>query len=110
MMRPFSQELIKIDSLLAISLDHYGRIAGRSGLALKNVIGGDAGVIDSDFRGIDAVVLFNHSKSSYEVNVGDRIAEMIFEKYEMVKFVELPYSEELPKTDRDSNGFGSSSV
>ena len=62
---------------LAIPLDHYGRIAGFSGLALKREIGVDAGVIDSDFRGIVAVVLFNHSKSPYEVNVGDCIAQMI---------------------------------
>ena len=35
---------------------------------------------------------------------------MIFEKYETVKFVELTDSEEPPKTERDSNGFGSSDV
>ena len=46
----------------------------------------------------------------YEVNVADRIAQMIFRKYETVKFVELTDSEELPKTERDSNGFGSSAV
>ena len=40
--------------------DHYGRITRRSGFALKHRIGIGAGVIDSDFTGIDAVVLFNH--------------------------------------------------
>ena len=109
-MRFFSQERIKTDLFLAIPLDHQGRIAGRSGLALKHGIDVGTGVIDSGFRGIVAVVLFNHSKSPYELNVDDRIAQMIFQKYETVKFVDLTGSEELPKTERDSNGFGSSGV
>ena len=101
---------MKTDLFLAIPPDHYGRIAGRSDFALKDEIGVGAGVIGSDFRGIVAVVLFNQSKSPYEVNIGDRIAQMIFEKYETVRFVELANREKLPKTEKDSDGFGSSGV
>ena len=86
--------------------DHYGRTAEFSGLTLKHGTGVGAGVIDSNFRGIVTVVLINHSKFSYEVNVGDCIIQMIFEKYEIVKFVELTDSGNLPKTERDSNSSG----
>ena len=86
-----------------IPLNDYGRIVGCSGLTLKHGICIGTGMIVFDFRGIVALL-------SYEVNVADHIAQMIFRKYETVKFVELTDSKELPKTERDSNGFGSSAV
>lgn len=74
----------------------YGRIAPRSGLAVKNFIdvGGEwlsfnwgvivrsnlAGVVDEDYRGILKVVLFNHSDTDFEVKAGDRIAQLICER------------------------------
>ena len=49
-------------------------------------------------------------KSPYEVNVGDHIPQIIFEMYETGKFAELTDSEELPETERDSEGFVSCGV
>lgn len=60
----------------------YGRIAPRSGLALKNGIDVMAGVIDPDYIGIVGVVLINHGDSPFKINVGDRIAQLIFERFE----------------------------
>ena len=108
--RLFSQELIKTDLFIAILLDHYGGIAECSGLILKQEIGVGTGVLDSDFRVIVAIILFNHSKSPYEVNLGHRILQMIFEKLETVKFVKLTTEKKLSITERDSNSFGSSGV
>ena len=102
--QPFSQELIKTNLFLAIPPDQYGRIGGRSGLALKHGIGVVAGVIDSNFRGLIAVILFNHSRSPYEVNMGYHVAQMMFKKYETVKFVEWTDCEKLPKTERVFKG------
>ena len=48
----------------------YGRIAPRSGLAVKKYIDVGAGVIDSDYRGEVGVVLFNHSDNDFEVKTG----------------------------------------
>ena len=56
-------------------MDCYGRIATRSGMAFKGLNVG-AGVIDRDYRGNVGVVLFNHSKADYEINIGDRIASV----------------------------------
>ena len=57
----------------------YARIAPRSGLALKKFIDVGAGVVDADYRGEVGVVLFNHGDHDFEVNMGDRIAQLILE-------------------------------
>ncbi len=66
-----------------------------------------AGVVDSDYRGELKVVLFNLSKTDYVVNVGDRIAQFILEKYMPA---ELEVVEQLDNTVRGDGGFGSSGV
>lgn len=55
---------------------------------MNNNITAEAGVFDSDFRGIVKVLLFNHSDQKFSVEVEQRIAQMVFfEKFD-VKFVE----------------------
>ena len=58
----------------------YGRIAPRSSLALKKLIDVGARVVDSDYRGEIGVILFNFGNQDFIVNMGDRIAQLIFEK------------------------------
>ena len=66
---------VRLGISIALPENTYGRIAPRSGLALKGIdVGG--GVIDGDYRGEVAVVLFNHG-STYRVHRGDRIAQLI---------------------------------
>lgn len=65
---------------MAIPEGFYGRIAPRSGLACKKFIDVGAGVVDSDYRGEVKVLLFNFSKEDFEVEVGDRIAQIIIEQ------------------------------
>jgi len=55
----------------------YGRIAPRSGLALKHHIDVGGGVIDQDYRGIVGVILYDHSDTPFVVSCGDRIAQLI---------------------------------
>lgn len=55
--------IIKTGLAIKTPADTYGRIAPRSGLAVKNHIQVGAGVIDEDYRGEVCVVLFNHSKT-----------------------------------------------
>src|SRR5258706_7903732 len=85
--------------------DTYIRIAARSGLALKKKLQVDAGVIDPDYTREIKVLLSNRSSEPFQVNTGDKIAQIILEKavsapIKMVKYLE--------PTDRGDKGFGSS--
>lgn len=102
---PFSNALIQTDLSPTFPDGCYGRIAGRSGLALYNkiIIGG--GVVDPDFRGNVSVVLFNLGLEPFEIQRGDRIAQMICEKYTPAQICEVKCLSDTKRADR---GFGSS--
>lgn len=93
----------------------YGRIANRSSLSLKNGIEVGAGVIDSDYEGEIFVLLFNHGESSFQVEIGDRIAQIIFEKFHSPLVFKVDrFSNrlfvEMNDSVRGEKGFGSSGV
>jgi dUTP pyrophosphatase len=92
---------------LSVAIPHgfYGRIAPRSGLALKNGIDVLAGVIDSDYRGEILCVLINLSEADFFIHVHDRIAQLIIEK---IITPEPDWDADLDKTTRGQKGFGSS--
>lgn len=75
-------------------------------MAVKNGISTGAGVIDADYRGEVKIVLFNHSDRDFEVNKGDRIAQLVLEKIVNAEIQEIT-AEELTETERGSGGFGS---
>jgi len=85
----------------------YGRVAPRSGLAVKKFVDVGAGVIDADYRGQVGVVLFNFGKEDLVVKVGDRIAQLVLEKISSVEAVVVA---ELDDTARGEGGFGSTGV
>jgi dUTP pyrophosphatase len=87
--------------------NYYLRVAPRSGLAYKNGIFVNAGVIDWDYRGEIGVVLYNSSLNEFEINNGDRIAQLILEKINRVKIIQV---DNLDETIRGSNGFGSTGL
>lgn len=91
--------------------DCYARVAPRSGLTLKKGIDVGAGVIDSDYRGTVGVILFNHTDDDFEVNVGDRIAQLIVERIYTPEWEEVVDGDDhLEKTERGAGGFGSTGV
>lgn len=84
----------------------YGRIAPRSGLAVKHGLGVGAGVIDADYQGEIKVVLFNHDlRNNFVIRPGYRIAQLLLE------YVSTPDVEEVQEfdtvTERGTGGFGS---
>jgi len=100
------RKLIKTNVSMAIPMNHYGRIAPRSGLAYKNGIDVLAGVIDSDYRGDIGVILYNTDNNlDFTVNVGDKIAQIIIEPCAHVNFVK---SNDLTATKRGEGGYGHS--
>ncbi|KAF3781477.1 Deoxyuridine 5'-triphosphate nucleotidohydrolase [Nymphaea thermarum] len=99
--------LVATDLSIAIPEGTYARIAPRSGLAWKHSIDVGAGVIDADYRGPVGVILFNHSDSDFQVNAGDRIAQLVLEKIVTPDVCEV---EDLDSTARGTGGFGSTGV
>ena len=99
--------LVKTDLAIAIPEETYARIAPRSGLAWKNFIDTGAGVVDYDYRGNVGVILFNHGPDDFQVNKGDRVAQLILERISMASVEEV---QELTSTDRGAGGFGSTGV
>jgi dUTP pyrophosphatase len=99
--------LVKTGLAVEIPEGLYGRIAPRSGLALKHGIDVLAGVLDSGYRNEVGIVLVNLGGQTFTVNEGDRIAQLIIEKCYDANFVE---TDVLPDSVRGENGFGSSGV
>lgn len=104
--QPLERKIIATGIKLEIPDGYYGRIAPRSGLAVKNGIDVLAGVVDSSYRGEIKVVLYNSDKgNTFFIEPGDRIAQLIIEKHYNFDLVEVV--EELSDTDRGEGGFGS---
>ena len=101
-----SSERMLVSTGIAVVLPKgvYGRVAPRSGLAVKHGIQVGAGVIDPDYTGEVKVVLFNHGEKDFEVKKGDRIAQLVLEKCETPLIEEINIVED---TERGSGGFGS---
>ncbi|KAH8377646.1 hypothetical protein KR093_006421 [Drosophila rubida] len=99
--------IVKTDLQVQVPEGSYGRVAPRSGLAVKNFIDVGAGVVDEDYRGNLGVVLFNHSDADFEVKRGDRIAQFICER---IFYPELEQVDKLEDTVRGEGGFGSTGV
>jgi dUTP pyrophosphatase len=100
-----SQELISTGIHISIPKGTYARIAPRSRLATRNMIGIGAGVIDEDYQGEVKVLIFNHGHQDFHVKEGDRIAQFILEKIKDIEVIEV---EKLDNTYRGNQGFGSS--
>jgi dUTP pyrophosphatase len=104
---PNSRCLISTGLKFQFSSNVYGRIAPRSGLALKHGIDVMAGVIDPDYTGEVKVLLYNTSNIKFEVQKGDRVAQLIFESFKFPLFNEVS---SLSETSRSDGGFGSTGV
>lgn len=107
--KPGEVKLVPTGLYLEIPKGYEIQVRARSGLALKNSIGvaNGIGTIDSDYRGELCVILVNFGQNEFVIKNGDRIAQMVLNKYEPIEFV---VDEELSSTERGEGGFGSSGV
>ena len=103
------QETVKIDIglRLDIPVGYEGQIRGRSGLASKGILA-HIGTIDCDFKGNICVILYNSTKNFYEIFKGDRVGQLIIVPVLHQISVKEISLDELTKTERGENGFGSS--
>lgn len=103
---PQSRAIVSTGVSIEIPEGFYGRIAPRSGLAVKHGIDILAGVCDSSYRGEIKIVIINTDKENdFDITYGDKIAQIIIEQHFNFNFIE---SEELSESIRGDNGFGSS--
>jgi deoxyuridine 5'-triphosphate nucleotidohydrolase len=101
---PNSRKLIPLGFHLAIPPGLYGRLAPRSSLAAKHHVDVAAGVIDPDYRGEVKILLVNSSQNRFNIQEGDSIGQLIFEKAATPAFQVL---QSLAPTTRGKGGFGS---
>jgi dUTP pyrophosphatase len=95
---------VKTGLAVQIPEGYYGRIAPRSGLAIKHGIDTLAGVVDCDYRGELICLLMNFGDKDFVIEPGDRIAQFLIEKIITPK---PEFVEALPESGRSTGGFGS---
>lgn len=106
---PGERRLIPTGLFVEIPDGIEAQIRARSGLAIKHGIGlvNGVGTVDSDYRGEWNIPLINWGSEPYTINNGDRIAQVIFAKYEKAEFSIV---QSVDETERGSGGFGHTGV
>ncbi|MDR6942852.1 dUTP diphosphatase [Mucilaginibacter pocheonensis] len=109
LLKPMERKLIPTGLYIELPEGFEAQIRPRSGLAFKHGIGivNSPGTIDADYRGEVKVLLINFSADVFEINMGDRIAQMVVSRHEKVNWDEV---EVLNETLRGEGGFGHTAV
>jgi len=109
MLKPLERKLVPTGLHIELPEGFEAQIRPRSGLAFKHGISivNSPGTIDADYRGEIKVLLINLSTEDFEINTGDRIAQMIVAKHETVNWQEV---EVLNETSRGVGGYGHTGV
>jgi dUTP pyrophosphatase len=105
LLKSLDRKLIPTGLHIALPEGYEAQIRPRSGLAIKHGITclNTPGTIDSDYRGDVGVELVNLSHNDYVIQPGERIAQMVINKFEKIEF-ELV--DELDETERGEGGYG----
>jgi dUTP pyrophosphatase len=106
-LQPGDRTLIPTGLFLEIPPGYEIQIRPRSGLALKHgvTVLNSPGTVDADYRGEIKVLLINHGQEPFVISKGDRIAQMILAKYEVISW---EATSQLNTTERGNGGYGSS--
>ncbi len=105
-MEPLARKIIPTGLKIALPEGYEAQVRPRSGLAAKHGITvlNSPGTIDADYRGEVGVILVNLSNTSFTIQPGERIAQLVVAKFEQIDW--LPTAE-LSSTERGEGGFGS---
>ena len=109
LLKPMARKLIPTGLYIELPEGFEAQIRPRSGLAFKHGIGivNSPGTIDADYRGEIKVLLINFSEQDFEINTGDRIAQMIIARHETINWQQV---EILNETLRGAGGYGHTGV
>jgi len=105
-LKPMERTIIPTGLFIALPEGYEAQIRPRSGLAIKHGITllNTPGTIDADYRGEIGIIMINLSNEDFEIKDGERIAQMVINKYEKIDWVPV---EKLDETSRGKGGFGS---
>lgn len=103
--RPLERKLIPTGIYIELPVGFEAQIRPRSGLAIKKGLSvlNSPGTIDPDYRGEVKVILVNLSNEDVEIKDGERICQMVINKFEQIEWEEV---NELNESVRGSGGFG----
>jgi len=104
-LKPMERKLIGTGLYMALPDGFEAMIRPRSGMAFKHGITviNTPGTIDADYRGEIKIALINLSNEAFTIKNGDRVAQMVVNKYEQVAF---KISDSLDETERGAGGYG----
>ena len=107
LLQPGERALIPTGLRMALPPGWEAQVRPRSGLALKQgvTVLNSPGTIDADYRGPVGVILINHGADSFSVQPGERIAQLVFARFEQAVWQPV---KELDQTERAEGGFGHS--
>jgi dUTP pyrophosphatase len=108
-LNPLDRAIVKTGLFIALPVGTEAQVRPRSGLAAKYGITvlNAPGTVDADYRGEIGVILVNLSNTSFKINDGERIAQLVIAKHERAIWEEV---EVLSETARGDGGFGSTGV
>ena len=108
-LKPLERNIIKTGLFISLPTGYEAQIRPRSGLSIKSGITvlNSPGTIDSDYRGEIGVILINLSDTNFEINTGDRIAQMVIAKHEQVLWT---VTDKLDDSERGNKGYGSTGI
>jgi dUTP pyrophosphatase len=108
-LKPHDRVLVKTGLHIQLKKNYEAQVRPRSGLALKKGITvlNSPGTIDADYRGEIGVILINLSKENFNIESGDRVAQLVISKHETIQW---RLSESLEDSNRGEKGFGSTGI
>ena len=108
-LQPLGRAMVPTGLFLEIPAGYEVQVRPRSGLAAKKGITvlNAPGTIDADYRGEVCVILVNLSNEPFTIERGERIAQLILAKHEVIEWEEVDV---LAESNRGAGGFGSTGV
>lgn len=103
--KPMERKLVPTGIYIALPVGYEAQIRPRSGMAINKglTVVNAPGTIDSDYRGEVKIAMINISGDVQVIENGDRIAQMIVARYEVIEWNNVA---ELEQTERGEGGFG----
>ena len=105
-LKPLERAIVKTGLFIELPIGYEAQVRPRSGLAAKKGITvlNAPGTVDADYRGEIGVILINLSNEPFNIESGERIAQLVIAKHERAEWL---VADVLTETVRGSGGFGS---